>query len=83
LDADKEDYQTHFDNAWRLLKKSGVIFVDNLLWHGYAALDEIPDDAYIGSTDHIRKFNAMFMNHPDLKTTIITVGDGIGLGIKQ
>ncbi|HVO76002.1 MAG TPA: O-methyltransferase, partial [Ignavibacteriaceae bacterium] len=42
LDADKEDYKRLFDYCLVLLKKGGVIFVDNLLWHGYAAVKKVP-----------------------------------------
>lgn len=82
LDADKEDYLDLFDLAMKLLKKKGVIFVDNLLWHGYAASKDVPEK-YETSTKFIREFNKIFMNHPGLKTTIIPVGDGIGLGVRE
>ena len=82
LDSDKEDYLDLFDLAMKLLKKKGVIFVDNLLWHGYAAAKEVPDK-YKESTKFIREFNKIFMKYPGLKTTIIPVGDGIGLGVRQ
>ena len=82
LDADKEDYQNLFEQAMKLLKKNGVLFVDNLLWHGYTASKEVPDK-YKTSTKYIRDFNNIFMNHPRLKTTLVPVGDGIGLGIRM
>jgi len=81
LDADKEDYLDLFEKAMKLLKKKGVIFVDNLLWHGNAASREVPEK-YKTSTKFIREFNKVFTNHPGLKTTIIPVGDGIGLGVR-
>lgn len=81
LDADKEDYKKLFELSTVLLKKGGIIFVDNLLWHGYAASKEIPKE-YQNSTKLIREFNKIFMSRSDLKTTILPVGDGIGLGIK-
>ena len=81
LDADKEDYLALFEQAMKLLKKNGILFVDNLLWHGYAASKEVPEE-YETSTKFIRDFNKVFMSHSLLKTTILPVGDGIGLGIK-
>lgn len=81
LDADKEDYMKLFDYSIKLLKTNGTIFIDNLLWHGYAAADEVPE-YYSESAKHIKKFNEMFLSHKNLKTTIIPVGDGIGLGVK-
>lgn len=81
LDADKEDYKRLFDYSLILLKKGGVIFVDNLLWHGYAANKRVPAK-YKTSTNHIREFNNMFTSQKSLKATILPIGDGIGLGIK-
>ncbi|MFC2133349.1 O-methyltransferase [Bacteroidota bacterium] len=81
LDADKEDYIKLFEISLPLLKKGGVMFVDNLLWHGCPASKKVPGK-YEVSTEHIREFNKMFLAHPELKTTILSIGDGIGLGIK-
>ncbi len=81
LDADKEDYEKLFYFALMLLKKGGMIFIDNLLWHSYAAKSKVPA-AYKESTKHIREFNKIFSTQYSLETTIIPVGDGIGLGVK-
>jgi predicted O-methyltransferase YrrM len=81
LDADKEDYKRLFDYSLVLLKKGGLLIVDNLLWQGYAASSRVPLK-YKESTNHIREFNLLFMNQPNLKTTIIPVGDGLGIGVK-
>jgi predicted O-methyltransferase YrrM len=82
LDADKQDYKKLFELSLGLLKKGGIIFVDNLLWHGYTASTKVPAD-YKTSTEFIREFNKEFMNTPGLYSIIIPIGDGIGLGIKQ
>lgn len=81
LDADKQDYKELFGYSLMLLKKSGVIFVDNLLWHGYAAAKSVPA-SYRTSTKIIREFNKIFLNNSTLNAAILPVGDGIGLGIK-
>lgn len=82
LDADKEDYKRLFDYSMILLRKGGVIVVDNLLWHGYAASSKVPAD-YSKSTKHIREFNSIFILQQNLDSMIVPVGDGIGLGIKK
>jgi len=82
LDADKEDYKRLFDYAMILLKRGGVIVVDNLLWQGYAAANRVPAK-YKASTEHIREFNKSFINQPNLKASILPIGDGIGFGIKK
>lgn len=82
LDADKEDYKKLFDYSMLLLKRGGVLFVDNLLWQGFAAGGRIPAK-YRASTKHIRTFNKLFTSLPNLISAIIPIGDGIGLGIKK
>ncbi|MGD8307589.1 MAG: O-methyltransferase [Ignavibacteria bacterium] len=82
LDSDKEDYERLFDYSMVLLKKGGVIVVDNLLWHGYAAASKVPAE-YKVSAQHIREFNELFIEQPNLRTTILPIGDGIGLGVKK
>ena len=82
LDADKEDYKRLFDYSLVLLRRGGLLIVDNLLWHGYAASSRVPKE-YKESTNHIREFNKLFMNQPNLKATIIPIGDGLGIGVKN
>lgn len=81
LDADKEDYKRLFDYSLVLLRKGGFLIVDNLLWHGFAASPRVPKQ-YKESTLHIREFNRLFMNQPNLKASIIPIGDGLGIGVK-
>ncbi|MEG8947601.1 O-methyltransferase [Rosettibacter firmus] len=81
LDADKQDYEKLFYYSLILLKKRGVIFIDNLLWHGYTASSKVPDE-YKNSTKIIRDFNKLFMSQTSLQKTILPIGDGIGLGVK-
>jgi predicted O-methyltransferase YrrM len=81
LDADKEDYLKLFELSAALLKKNGIIFIDNLLWHGFTAASTVPAD-YKKSTEIIREFNKTFLSHSRLNSTILPIGDGIGLGIK-
>jgi predicted O-methyltransferase YrrM len=82
LDADKEDYKRLFDYSMILLRKGGVIVIDNLLWHGYTASTRVPSK-YSRSTKHIRDFNKLFILQQNLDSMIIPIGDGLGLGIKK
>jgi predicted O-methyltransferase YrrM len=82
LDSDKEDYKRLFDYSMVLLKSSGVIVVDNLLWQGYAAASKVPSK-YKSSAKSIKEFNKIFSEQPNLRTTILPIGDGLGLGIKR
>jgi predicted O-methyltransferase YrrM len=81
LDADKRDYERLFHYSLMLLKKGGIIFVDNLLWHGYAATKIVPA-SFQKSTKLIREFNKVFISSTSIKSTILPIGDGIGFGVK-
>ncbi len=81
LDADKQDYEKLFLLSLMILKKGGVIFVDNLLWKGYAAAKSVPTE-YQNSTRIICEFNTTFLNNTAIKSAIMPIGDGIGIGIK-
>lgn len=82
LDADKEDYKRLFDYSMILLRKGGVILIDNLLWHGYAASNRVPAK-YSKSAKHIKDFNKLFILQQNLDSMIIPIGDGLGLGVKK
>jgi len=81
LDVDKKDYAQLFEKALTVLKVGGVLFVDNLLWQGFAASSEVPEKYKI-SSEQIRNFNLLFKSEETLQSTILPVGDGIGIGIK-
>lgn len=81
LDADKQDYNKLYQYSMSLLKKGGVIFIDNLLWHGHVAARKVPAKQK-KSTVMMREFNKLFLNSSVLRSTILPVGDGIGIGIK-
>ena len=66
LDADKQDYEKLFEHSIPLLKRSGIIFIDNLLWHGYVASEIVPEREK-AATQVIRDFNVKFLNNPNLK----------------
>jgi predicted O-methyltransferase YrrM len=82
LDADKQDYMELLRLSVCLLNKGGILFVDNLLWHGWTAASDVPEKFKRGS-EKIRAFNKAFLEHPGLKSAIYPVGDGIGIGIKE
>jgi len=82
LDADKQDYERLFFYSLMLLKKNGVLFIDNLLWHGYAAVAKPPKE-YERSAGMIKEFNKLLVYQDTINVSIIPVGDGIGIGVKK
>ena len=80
IDAIKTEYADYLEAVIPMLKRSGIVVVDNLLWSGRSAADpKSKDDA---STKALRAFNKIFLAHPQLDATIVPIGDGIGIGAR-
>jgi predicted O-methyltransferase YrrM len=80
IDALKTEYEAYLEAVVPMLKRSGLVVVDNLLWDGEAAADPAARDS--ADVRAIREFNRTFLAHPKLDATILPVGDGIGIGAR-
>jgi caffeoyl-CoA O-methyltransferase len=81
IDALKEEYGRYLDLALPMLRDGGVVIVDNLLWGGQVA-GEIRSPDQTASTEALREFNQKFVRHPLLRAEVLSVGDGLGYGVK-
>ena len=72
IDADKDNYKKYYDNSLELIKKNGIIIIDNVLWHGEVA-DKYNNEKY---TNIIRDFNIHVKNDKKTEQVIIPLGDG-------
>lgn len=79
IDADKQNYITYYEMGLRLLRKGGVIAVDNTLWSGAVA---DPENIEPG-TRAIRRFNDMLKKDKRVSTSLLTIGDGLTLILKE
>ena len=73
IDADKSNYQNYYDRVIDLVKKNGLIIIDNVLWHGEVA-DENNNDKL---TNIIRDFNKYVKKDKKTEQIIIPLGDGL------
>jgi predicted O-methyltransferase YrrM len=80
IDAVKEEYKQYLDLGLPRLREGGVVVVDNLLWGGRVAQPADANDE--SSTTALREFNHYFINHPQLRSEILSVGDGLGYAVK-
>lgn len=78
IDAVKEEYKQYLDLGMQRLRSGGVVIVDNLLWGGKVASDDSES-----STVALREFNNYFINHPQLRAVVLSVGDGLGYAVKN
>ena len=77
IDAVKEEYKQYLDLGLKRLRSGGVVIVDNLLWGGKVAGHDAE-----ASTVALREFNVYFVNHPQLRSVVLPVGDGLGYAVK-
>lgn len=80
IDAIKTEYAEYLELCIPMLKPSGLVIVDNLLWSGESAAD--PEHGDSEETRAIREFNRIFLQHPQLDATIVPIGDGLGIGAR-
>ena len=73
IDADKENYINYFDISLDLVKKGGIILVDNVFWHG----DVYNKNKNDKKTNIIREFNLHVKNDKRVEKFILPLGDGL------
>jgi len=78
IDADKENYERYYDNSLELVKKNGLIIIDNVLWHGEVA-NEKNDNKF---TNIIRDFNIHVKEDKKTEQIILPLGDGFTVSRK-
>ena len=79
IDADKQNYVLYYEMAIRLLRKGGMIAVDNTLWDGAVADPENNEP----STRAIRRFNDRVKQDDRVSISLLTIGDGLTLILKE
>ena len=73
IDADKMNYKQYYEKSLKLIKKGGLIIIDNVLWHGEVA-DEKNNDKF---TINIREFNKLVNEDSRVEQIIMPLGDGM------
>ena len=73
IDADKMNYKNYYEKSLELIKKGGLIIIDNVLWHG-EVVDEKNNDKF---TINIREFNKFILEDKRVEQLIFPLGDGM------
>jgi predicted O-methyltransferase YrrM len=79
VDAVKTEYRRYLDYLLPRLRVGGLLVFDNLLWKGHVAEPPESDDP---EADALRAFNGYLMIHPQLRASLLPLGDGVGLATK-
>jgi predicted O-methyltransferase YrrM len=79
LDADTVEYGAYLEQSLRLLRRGGVLAVDNALWR-----DRVADPAQRDPvTTSIRELGKAVRDHDQLMPTMLPCGDGLLLAVKR
>jgi caffeoyl-CoA O-methyltransferase len=79
IDADKRNYDNYYERALKLTRKGGLLVFDNMLWYGKVADPSVQDD----DTVALRALNEKLHHDDRVFVSLIAVGDGMSLAIKQ
>lgn len=82
LDGPKAHYIYMLDECVRLLKKGGLLISDNVLYKGMIADDNHVVRRKITIVKRLRKYIDALMAHPELKTALLPLGDGVTVSVK-
>ena len=79
IDADKENYLKYFERCLRLVRRGGVIAIDNTLWYG-RVVDRRQQDV---DTRAIRAFNRRLHQDRRIDIALVPIGDGLTLAHRR
>jgi len=79
IDADKTNYQAYFEKSLKLLRRGGLIAIDNTLWYR-RVLDPRDRDE---DTRAIRVFNRRLARDRRVDIALVPIGDGVTLARKR
>jgi caffeoyl-CoA O-methyltransferase len=75
FDADKPHYLEHYETVLPLLRRGGLLVVDNVLWGGRVFADADPDEW----TRAIHRFNTFIATDERVDRVMLGVADGLTL----
>jgi O-methyltransferase len=79
IDANKNDYDAYYERCLKLVRRGGIILVDNVLWRGRVAnLAEKDED-----TKAIRALSAKLKTDERVDLALFAVGDGMSCALKR
>ncbi|MDA0867302.1 MAG: class I SAM-dependent methyltransferase [Cyanobacteria bacterium] len=79
IDADKQGYDTYYEQALQLVRPGGLIAIDNVLWSGRVADATVQDSR----TQHIRDLNQKLHQDQRVDISLVPIADGLTLARKR
>jgi caffeoyl-CoA O-methyltransferase len=79
IDADKENYDAYYERALKLVRRGGLIAIDNVLWSG-SVINPAKRDA---DTTAIRALNTKLLKDERIDLSLLPIGDGLTLAVPR
>ena len=79
IDADKPNYANYYDACLPMVRRGGIIAIDNTLWSGWVADPEQKD----ADTAALRAFNDKLHRDERVALSLLPLGDGVTLALKK
>jgi predicted O-methyltransferase YrrM len=79
IDADKPNYVAYYERVLSLLRKGGLVLIDNVLWDGKVADLTILDEQTLA----IRQFNEHVHRDDRVDLCLVPIGDGVTMARKR
>jgi caffeoyl-CoA O-methyltransferase len=79
IDADKVNYDVYYEYALKLVRRGGLIAIDNVLWSGQV-IDPSDESA---DTAAIRALNSKVHGDKRVEAVLVPIGDGLTLALKR
>jgi predicted O-methyltransferase YrrM len=79
IDANKEDYDAYYERCLRLVRRGGLVLIDNVLW-GDTVANLADKDA---DTEAIRALNAKLKADERVDLALFAAGDGMTCALKR
>ncbi|MEX0629424.1 MAG: class I SAM-dependent methyltransferase [Chloroflexota bacterium] len=79
LDADKDNYPAYADRILTLLRRGGLMAIDNVFWGGEVAQPEVDNVSVRG----IRELNRMLASNERVSLSMVPIADGLTLARKR
>ena len=83
LDCAKVQYVKYLPRLKALLKKGGVLAADDVLLFGYVTGEEETPKKRRMLVEHVKEYIAAATGDEELTTTVINVGNGVALSVKN
>jgi len=78
IDADKTGYDVYYERCLQLLRRGGLIAIDNVLWNGSVARPAADAD-----TAALQALNSKLHRDERIDLSLLAVGDGLTLARKR